>query len=222
MYAAVAVSALMAVGAQGLAEAQAPLAAVVKAGRLSEIGPAVRIGAAVASLGVLLSLLAGLSRTLFAMASNADLPRWFAAVHPARRVPHRAELAIGAVVMLVAATVDLREAIGFSSFGVLLYYGIANAAAFTQPPEQRRWPRALQVAGVGGCLLLAFSLPIVSVASGAAVVAVEALAFALRRLRPKGARRRQRLRRRPGGGGARRWYNSGCYGHGFQLRGEGT
>ena len=50
-------------------------------------------------------------------------------MHPASGVPHRAELAVGAVVAVLRATVDLRGAIGFSSFGVLAYYAIANAAA---------------------------------------------------------------------------------------------
>ena len=35
---------------------------------------------------------------------------------------------------------DLRGAIGFSSFAVLTYYAIANAAAWTLPPHQRRGP----------------------------------------------------------------------------------
>ena len=65
-------------------------------------------------------------------------------------------------------TVDLRGAIGFSSFGVLLYYVVANLAAFTQPAERRRWPRALQVAGAAGCLLLVATLPWTAVATGAA------------------------------------------------------
>ena len=33
---------------------------------------------------------------------------------------------------------DLRSAIGFSSFAVLTYYGIANAAAWTLGPDERR------------------------------------------------------------------------------------
>jgi APA family basic amino acid/polyamine antiporter len=37
-------------------------------------------------------------------------------------VPHRAELVVGLVVAVLAATVDVRGAIGFSSFEVLVYY----------------------------------------------------------------------------------------------------
>jgi basic amino acid/polyamine antiporter, APA family len=177
VYGAVAVSALMAVGPDVLAEAEAPLADAVRAGRLDELLPAVRIGAVVATTGVLLSLLAGVSRTVFAMSSQRDLPGWLAAVHPRHHVPHRAELVIGVTVAVIAASVDLRHAIGFSSFGVLLYYGIANASALTLPAEQRRWPRPIAAAGVLGCLVLAFTLPTASVIAGAAVVLVGVAVF---------------------------------------------
>jgi APA family basic amino acid/polyamine antiporter len=62
--------------------------------------------------------------------------------------------------------------IGFSSFGVLVYYGIANVSAFTQPPEQRRWPRALNLLGAVGCGVLALSLPAASLIAGAAILAL--------------------------------------------------
>jgi APA family basic amino acid/polyamine antiporter len=132
----------------------------------------VAAGAAAASLGALLALIAGVGRTTLAMARERDLPGWLAAVHPRHRVPHRAGLVLAAVVCALVLTVDLRGAIGFSSFGVLLYYFVANLAAFTQPAEWRRWPRALQVLGAGGCLLLAATLPWPAVAGGAAVFAV--------------------------------------------------
>jgi basic amino acid/polyamine antiporter, APA family len=69
---------------------------------------------------------------------------------------------------------DLRDAIGFSSFGVLLYYAAANAAAFTQQPPRRRFPRLLQVVGMAGCLVLAAALPTTAVLGGVVVLAVGA------------------------------------------------
>ena len=68
-----------------------------------------------------------------------------------------------------AFTVDLRGAIGFSSFGVLLYYFVANLAAFTQPADRRRFPRALQILGAAGCLVLAATLPWQTILAGGAV-----------------------------------------------------
>jgi APA family basic amino acid/polyamine antiporter len=180
VYATVAASALLAAGPAALAASSAPLATAVRAGSLDWLTPAVRVGGTVAALGVLLSLVAGVSRTAFAMAANGDLPRWLDAVHPTHRVPHRAELTAGSAVAALVLVADLRGAIGFSSFAVLTYYAIANASAWTLPREQRRWPRALPVAGVGGCAVLAFTLPTASVVAGAAVLGTGALIWVVR------------------------------------------
>ena len=183
VYAVVCAAALLAVGPAALAEAAAPLADAVAAGRLAGLEPVVRLGAAVASLGVLLSLQAGLSRTGFAMAANGDLPGALAAVHPRYRVPHRAELAVAGLVAVAVLAVDLRGAIGFSSTLVLVYYAVANAAAWTLRPAERRWPRWLAAAGLAGCLLLAASLPASSVLAGAAVLGIGAAVWVVRRTR---------------------------------------
>ncbi len=180
VYAAVALSLLAGVGAPAVASASAPLAAAVEAGRLAWLSPVVRVGAAIASLGVLLSLIVGVSRTAFAMASNRDLPSYLAAVHPRYRVPHRAEIVVGCIVAVVAVSADIRTAIGFSSFAVLTYYGIANAAAWTLQPNQRRWPRALAGLGMVGCAALALALPLRSVVMGAAVLALGSTVYLVR------------------------------------------
>jgi APA family basic amino acid/polyamine antiporter len=182
VYAVIAVTLLLVLGARGIGETDAPLATAVATGTWDWAGPVVRIGAAAAALGALLALIAGIGRTTLAMARESDLPNWLAAVHPRHRVPHRAELVVGGIICLLVLTVDLRGAIGFSSFGVLLYYFVANAAAFTQPADRRRWPRALQVAGAAGCLLLVVTLPWPALAAGVAVFAVGAL---YRGLRPR-------------------------------------
>jgi APA family basic amino acid/polyamine antiporter len=143
--------------------------------------PVVRAGAAVAALGSLLALILGVSRTTLAMARDRHLPHALAAVHPRFKVPHRAELAVGGVVAVLAATVDVRGAIGFSSFGVLVYYAIANTSAWTLTPAEGRPPRIVPALGLAGCLALAFALPVSSVISGAAVLAVGAAVYGLRR-----------------------------------------
>jgi APA family basic amino acid/polyamine antiporter len=152
--------------------ATAPLADVADALSTPGLGVAVRIAAVAAALGALLALLTGVSRTTLAMAREADLPRSLAAVEPRHRVPARAQLLLGLVVVVVVLATDLRAAIGFSSFGVLVYYAVANLAALRQPPEQRRWPRPMQVLGLVGCVVMALSLPLGSVLGGLAVLAV--------------------------------------------------
>jgi basic amino acid/polyamine antiporter, APA family len=171
VYVVVGTSALLALGPARLASSAAPLADAVRAGTWHWAVPVVAVGGAAATLGALLALIAGIGRTALAMARNNDLPRSLAAVHPRYQVPHHAEIVLAVVVSLLVLLVDLRGAIGFSSFGVLLYYLIANLSAFTQPPEQRRFPRWLQVLGVVGCGLLVLTLPWTSLAAGAGVFA---------------------------------------------------
>ncbi|MBQ1023721.1 amino acid permease [Micromonospora sp. C95] len=166
VYLVVAITALLAAGPHRLADAAAPLVTAVQAAGVPIAAPVVRVGAALASLGALLALIAGIGRTSLAMARHGDLPRWLGAVHPRYRVPHHAEIALAAVVGAVVASVDLRGVIGFSSFGVLVYYAIANVAAFRQPRRERRWPRWLNVLGVAGCLVLVATLPWQSVIAG--------------------------------------------------------
>ncbi|MGY0069125.1 APC family permease [Streptomyces sp. QTS137] len=184
VYVAVAVAVLSVLGAQELGDSGAPLADAVRAAGVPELTPLVRAGAAAAALGSLLALILGVSRTTLAMARDRHLPGSLAAVHPRFQVPHRAELAVGAVVAVLAATVDVRGAIGFSSFGVLAYYAVANASAWTLRPGPAA--RALPAVGLAGCLVLAFSLPGRSVAVGAGVLAVGAAAYGIRRWRAAG------------------------------------
>ena len=94
------------------------------------------------------------------------------APYPRYRVPHRAEVTLAGVVGVLVLTVDLRGAIGFSSFGVLLYYLVANLAAWTQTGRHRRFPRALQAVGAAGCTVLVLTLPVGAVAAGTGVLAV--------------------------------------------------
>jgi basic amino acid/polyamine antiporter, APA family len=172
VYLIVGVAALLAAGPERLARTAAPLAEALRAAGAAPLVPVVAVGGTLASLGALIALVAGVGRTTLAMARHRDLPGWLAAVHPRYTVPHHAEIAIGGLVCILAATVDLRGVIGFSSFGVLVYYAIANASAYAQPRPQRRWPRALNVCGVAGCLLLVATLPWQSVVAGLAVFVV--------------------------------------------------
>ncbi|MFI7213597.1 APC family permease [Micromonospora maritima] len=182
VYLTLAVVALGVLGTERLAAASAPLVEVVTAAGRPGLAWLVRAGAAVAVTGVLLSLLAGVGRTTLAMARRHDLPAALAAVHPRHRVPHRAELAVAAVVIVVVALGDVRGAIGFSSCTVLVYYAITNASALTlgRDPARKLPVRALAALGLVGCLLLAVSLPLPSVLAGFGVLALGAAWYALR------------------------------------------
>lgn len=182
IYVLIAASVLMTLGASSVASSATPLADVVTARGWAGAEPLVRIGAAAAALGALLALVAGVGRTSLAMARHQDLPRWLAAVHPRHQVPHRAEITLALVVSGIILVADLRDAIGFSSFGVLVYYLIANIAAATQEGPHRRYTKAWQGLGAIGCVVLVATLPPTSILAGAAVLAV-GLVYRLIRLR---------------------------------------
>jgi APA family basic amino acid/polyamine antiporter len=177
-YTVVAVVLLLVLGADGVAGSAAPLADAT--GSWPWLAAVVRVGAALAAVGSLAALLLGVSRTVLAMARDRHLPHLLAAVHPRHRVPHRAVLAVGVAAAAAAAVVDLRGAIGFSSFAVLVYYAVANASALTLGREHGT--RLVPVVGLLGCVAVALSLPRSAVVGGAGVLAVGVLLWLGRRL----------------------------------------
>ncbi len=177
-YAAVLATVLAVLGPAGTGASHAPLADVVTAAGADGLEPVVRATAVLAAAGALLALLLGVSRTTLAMARDGHLPRPLARIDARAKAPVRAELAVGLVVAVLAATLDLRGAIGFSSFGVLLYYAIANASAWTLRPGPLG--RTVAAGGLLGCLVLALALPPAAIAAGIAVLAVGAGLFVAR------------------------------------------
>jgi APA family basic amino acid/polyamine antiporter len=154
-----------------LAESVAPLLDAVTSSGLDAGAPLVQAGAAAACLGALLALITGVGRTAMAMARERDLPSPLAWVGGPHTVPFIAELSVAAAVIVLLLTTDVLTVVGFSSFGVLVYYAVTNAAAFTLAERPGSAPRWLNAAGFVGCLILAVTLPFASVAGMAAVLA---------------------------------------------------
>jgi APA family basic amino acid/polyamine antiporter len=136
-----------------------------------------------ASLGSILALLAGVSRTAATMAEDKELPAVFAKRNRFG-APWLAEviIAIGAIT-LIETSQYTQWVIAFSSFSVLLYYAIGHISAFMQPREERRQPRIVAVLGLLLCLLLLSNVPgpAVSVSTVILVIAV-LIRYALRRV----------------------------------------
>jgi APA family basic amino acid/polyamine antiporter len=182
LYVLLALGLLHGLGADRLAGSEAPLRELVDLRGPSWAVPLVVVGAGAAALGALLALLGGIGRTTLAMARDGELPRPLAALHPTYDVPHRAQLLVGAVVVVLVLSVDLRTAVGFSSFGVLLYYLVANVAAVALARRTGGRGAVVGVLGAAGCVVLAALLPLASVVAGAGVVAL-GLAVRVVRLR---------------------------------------
>ncbi len=137
----------------------------------SPLESVVQLGAGIASLGVLLNLIPGVSRTTLAMARNRELPGWLAHIDGKRSLPLRAELTVAAVVIALVLTIDITSSIAVSGVAVLTYYAITNAAALTLTREERRWPRGIAVVGFLGCVVLVAALPASALLGGSLAIA---------------------------------------------------
>lgn len=172
LYAGVGFALLNVLGAERLASSSQPLVDALTLSGMNSWTTVIVFAAAMATAGSLLALIAGISRTMFAMGRNNDLPHWFSATHPQFHVPHHAELVVGAIVVVLVCVTDLRGAIGFSSAGVLFYYLVTNLAAFRQNSSNRIYPRALAISGSVLCAGLVVTLPIVSVAMAGVIILI--------------------------------------------------
>ena len=184
VYAIVLAATVHVLGVQGVAASAAPVldaAERVPAGEV--LAPVVRIAAGIAALGALLGGVLGVSRTTLAMARDRHLPAPLAAVHPTTRTPYVAEICVGVVVAVIVLAADVRQAIGFSSFAVLIYYLVANTAALRLDRRRRGLPAWVPVLGAVGCVIVAGSLPWQSVVGGLVVFVVGGVVFAVTRPR---------------------------------------
>jgi APA family basic amino acid/polyamine antiporter len=178
IYAAAAAALLHVLGPARLATSSRPFVAALETTGANRLVPAVVVAAALAATGALLSLLLGVSRTVLAMARDGHLPRQLAVIPHRHRVPRSAEIAVALVVSVVIVLGDLATSVTFSSFCVLVYYAVANAAALT--PEPGLLPRLVAVAGFVGCLVLAASLPARTMIVSAAVLALASTVYLAR------------------------------------------
>lgn len=139
-----------------------------------------RVVAAIASLGSLLGILAGLSRTGLAMAREGDLPGPLSRISPRTHAPVVAEAFVVAAAMAAVLLLDPFQLVGFSACSVLVYYAIAHLSALRQRGRDRWLPKAVQYTGAAGCFLLAFTLPWPGVVAAAVWLALGLAARGIR------------------------------------------
>jgi APA family basic amino acid/polyamine antiporter len=134
-------------------------------------GQSVAIFAAIAALGSLLALLAGMSRTAAIMAQDGELPAALSRLN-SRGVPFVAEWLVALLAILLVTTDGVEFVIGLSSFAVLLYYAIANLAAIRQPKIDSSRSKALSVAGLAMCLVVGVFVPPSSLVLGSTMISL--------------------------------------------------
>lgn len=146
---------------------------------------AVVLGAgALACLGSLMGILAGLSRTGLAMARERDLPGPLSTIAARTRTPVVAEAATAIAAIVAGLLLPAGSLVAFSSTCVLTYYAVAHASAvrMRRHGRVRMWlPAWLPWAGAAACLLVVLTLPWQGVLAAAAWLALGLAARALLR-----------------------------------------
>jgi APA family basic amino acid/polyamine antiporter len=151
------------------------LGAMIGAGVFSAYGPAARA----AGRGLLLGLLVAAAVAYCNATSSAQL----AALHPEAGGAYAyGRRRLGAVWGFVAGWGFVVGKIASCSAMALTFasYAVANAAALTLSAEERRWPRGIAAAGLLGCIVIAFSLPLPSVLGGTALLGAGAAVHLLK------------------------------------------
>lgn len=172
---------LASLGSAGLAHSDAPFVALAA----PATAPVVRGVVAIACIGSMSGVLAGLSRTGMAMARDRELPPGLARIAARTGTPVVADLVIAVVAIVAVLLLDPARVVGVSACAVLGYYAIAHLSAI----RARRaigLPIVVPLAGLIGCLLVSLATPwpaLVGVAA-AALVAVGFRALLRRRPRP--------------------------------------
>jgi len=116
----------------------------------------ISVGAIMATASVLLTTILGVSRIIFAMSRNDDLPKFLCSVHSKFKTPYYAVAVTGSLMIVAIMFADLTRLVAVSSFAVLLYYSLANLAAIKLSRRNEHFSIISSV-GLLSCLgLLAF------------------------------------------------------------------
>jgi basic amino acid/polyamine antiporter, APA family len=163
LYIAVSIITISAIGSDHLGQVTqshaTPLEFAAQTLNIPGLSIIVAIGACTAMLGVLLNLILGLSRVALAMGRKGDLPNIFSTISPQKRIPSAAVIGVGAVIILLALTGNVKITWSFSAFTVLIYYSITNLAALWMPQKKRLYSPLFSIIGLIACLFLAFWVP---------------------------------------------------------------
>jgi APA family basic amino acid/polyamine antiporter len=142
LYIAVSVVAVSALPFKELKGAEAPLTTVIKDGvGLDWAGNIISFGALVAITSVVLTILYGQTRIMFAMCRDGLMPRSFAKVNDKTKTPVRITATFGILIAFVAAFVPLTEIVKLVNIGTLFAFIVVNIGVIilrrTKPDLER-------------------------------------------------------------------------------------
>ncbi len=163
LYIAVSIVAVGALPFDKLKDAPAPLAKVLDEGAgFGWAANVISFGALVAITSVVLTILYGQTRIMFAMCRDGLMPRKFATVNERTRTPVRITLTFGILIAVVAAFVPLKEIVKLVNVGTLFAFILVNVGVIilrrTKPDLKRGfrvpWVPVFPIIGTLLCIYL--------------------------------------------------------------------
>jgi basic amino acid/polyamine antiporter, APA family len=154
IYILVGVVAVALVGAQVLGSSNSPLSAAMGATGSSWAVQLILLGGLVATAGVLLTSVLGVSRVAYSMAREGDMPGALCRVNSRFGTPSYSIWVAGGLMAFMVLFVDLAQVAAVSTFALLFYYAWANVCALRLKSASRLYPRAVPLLGLGLCLAL--------------------------------------------------------------------
>jgi APA family basic amino acid/polyamine antiporter len=148
----------------------APLESIASFHDQTFVANLLSLGAMMALLGVLLNLILGLSRVVYAMGCRQDLPAFTTYVK--NHNPVVAIIICGVIIFSLVFMKDVKATWSFSAFMVLCYYAVTNISALRLPKEKRLYPRIFAWLGLMGCLGLSVWVDIQAVTLGLVIMLV--------------------------------------------------
>jgi APA family basic amino acid/polyamine antiporter len=152
IYVLVSVIAVGLVGVSGLSQSGSPLTDAIGVTGSSSVVLLISAGAMIATASVLLTTIMGISRIMFAMSRKGDLPAFLKRIDPRFSTPHYAIWISGAFMIAAILLADLVLVVAISTFAMLVFYLIANIAAFRIPSKYRQYPVIVPVIGAVSCI----------------------------------------------------------------------
>ena len=160
---------LVVVGMQRYTElnVDAPLAGAFSAAGLPVFATIISLGALIGLTSVVMILMLGQSRVLFAMGRDRLLPPWVAAVHPRYGTPYRITIATGLLVVALAGFVPLTDLAELVNIGTLSAFLLVSIGVIVLRRTRPDLPRAFRVplmpvvpiVSALACLWLMLNLP---------------------------------------------------------------
>ncbi|RKS68883.1 amino acid/polyamine/organocation transporter (APC superfamily) [Actinomadura pelletieri DSM 43383] len=146
----------------------APLADAFKANGHPAYATIIDVGAVAGLITVVMILLLGMSRILFAMARDGLLPGRLAVVHPRFGTPYRATVLMGGIAAVLAGFIPLAELAELVNIGTLFAFLVVSVAVVvmrrTRPDLPRAfrtpWVPVVPALSVLGCLFVMINLPV--------------------------------------------------------------